>query len=280
MSLLAYNKIRELPDGSFVFMKKLLPLLLVLSIVCWGGACARSRAVISQEEAPPKESAGCQIAKLRAQLRRCENKLEKATGERTNCLTYAARLSYLLGELSPKFEKIYYYENGKGYGETLAAEQPDWAEGHYWLALNLCGLAEISGAKRGLKLVSQIIEEMEQSLEVNPAYEQAGAHRVLGRIFYACPGWPLSVGNMHKSLEHLSAAVALAPENSTNHLFLAETLLRLGKKEEAHRELEQVIKATRHAHCPHNLEEDQQAARRLLEENRSEKAASNQARLP
>jgi thioredoxin-like negative regulator of GroEL len=86
----------------------------------------------------------------------------------------------------------------------------------------------------------------------------------LGRIYYECPGWPLSEGNIHESLEHLSKAVALAPENSTNHLFLAETLLKLGKKEEAHLELEQVLKATRHAHCPQHLEEDRREARRLL----------------
>lgn len=129
-------------------------------------------------------------------------------------------------------------------------------------------------------MVPHIIEEMEQSLKVNPSYEQAGAHRVLGRIYYCCPGWPLSVGDIHESLEHLSAAVSLAPDNSTNHLFLAETLLKLGKKDEARRELENVLKATRHAHCPHHLEEDRQEARRLLLENRAGDAASSRVRLP
>ena len=260
-------------------MKKLLPFLLVLSLVWWGGSCVRSRAV-GPKEAPPKKNSGSEVFKLRAKLRRYVNKLENAAGERTNCLTNAARLSYLLGELSPRFEKIYYFENGKGYGETLAAEQPEWAEGHYWLALNLCGLAEISGAKQGLKLVPQIVEKLEQSLEVSPTYEQAGAHRILGRIYYSCPGWPLSVGNLSKSLEHLSKAVTLAPENSTNHLFLAETLLKLGKTAEARRELEQVLKATCHAHFPHNLEEDRREARKLLQESLSEQAASNRVGLP
>lgn len=260
-------------------MKKLLPVLLALSLAWWGGSCAHSRAVISQE-ALPQETPGCEVSKLLGKLSRCEHKLRNADGERTNSLVRAARFAYLLGELSPRNEKLFYFEKGKHYGEMLAAEQPDWAEGHYWLALNLCGLAEIGGARRGLKLVPQIIEAMEQSLEVNPLYEQAGAHRVLGRIYYACPGWPLSVGNIHESLKHLSAAVDLAPDNSTNHLFLAETLLKLGKKEEAHLELENVLKATRHAHCPYFLKEDHRTALRLLQENWSGETAASQARLP
>jgi tetratricopeptide (TPR) repeat protein len=260
-------------------MKKLLPVLLALSLAWWGGSCVRSRAVDSKGIIP-QNTPGCEVSKFLAKLRRYENKLNKGSGERTNCLVHLAHISYLLGELSPKNEKLYYYEKGKQYGEILVKEQPAWAEGHYWLALNLCGLAELGGARKGLKLVPKIVKEMEQSLTVNPTYEQAGAHRVLGRIYYACPSWPLSVGNIHDSLEHLSSAVALAPDNSTNHLFLAETLLKLGKKEEAHQELEKVLKATHHAHCPYFLKEDKETARRLLQKNWSQKTVSSRARLP
>ena len=252
-------------------VKNFLLLLLLLSLVWWCSSCARPRVVVPEAVAPevaaPEEALECDVAKLQAKLLRSEEDLKNATCERTNCLVHAARAAYLLGELSPRDEKQKYFEKGKGYGETLAKEQPAWADGHYWLGMNLCGLAEIGGARRGLKLVPHIIEEMEHTIGVNPAYEQAGAHRVLGRIYYECPGWPLSVGDMHESLKHLTKAVALAPDNSTNHLFLAETLLKLGKKAEAHRELEQVLKATRHAHCPQQLEEDRQKARRLLGEN-------------
>jgi len=175
-----------------------------------------------------------------------------------------ARLSFLLGELSPKSEKQENFEKGRFYGETLAREQPVLAEGHYWLALNLCGLAEMGGPRRGLRLIPEIVSELERALKVDPAYDQAGSHRVLGRIYFECPSWPLSIGDIHESRRHLSAAVAIAPENSTNHLYLAETLFKLGKFDEARQELESVLSATRHALCPHFLEEDRQAARLLL----------------
>ncbi len=103
-------------------------------------------------------------------------------------------------------------------------------------------------------------------MALDEGYDQAGAHRVLGRIYYEAPGWPLSVGDMQKSLEHLKAAVRLSPATSTNHLYLAQTLLRLNEAMPARQELAQVLKSSRYAVKPQDLEEDRQEARRLLAE--------------
>jgi cytochrome c-type biogenesis protein CcmH/NrfG len=74
----------------------------------------------------------------------------------------------------------------------------------------------------------------------------------------------VSVGNREKSLEQLTAAVRLAPDNSTNHLYLAETLLAMRSNPQAREELEKVLQARRHAISPQGLEEDHQEARGLL----------------
>ncbi len=236
---------------------------LILLTMLWCGACARPRAA-APVTPPPEEQPECNLPRLQAELACREDELKEATRERTNCLVRVSRLAFLLGELSPKNDRLQYFEKGRRHAETLAREQPDWADGHYWLALNLCGLAEMGGARQGLKLIPEIIEALERTLKVDPAYDQAGPHRVLGRIYFECPAWPLSVGDIHASRRHLSQAVALAPENSTNHLYLAETLFKLGKIEEARQELEKVLRAGRHALCPHFLEEDRLAAARLL----------------
>ena len=122
-----------------------------------------------------------------------------------------------------------YYGKGQSYAETLIREEPNRVEGHYWLAMNLCGQADDGGKLLGRKLLPRILEELQRSLALDETYDQAGAHRVLGRIYYEAPGWPLSVGDMQKSLQHLKAAVRLAPATSTNHLYLAQTLLRLNE---------------------------------------------------
>ena len=245
-------------------LKNLTLLLLVLTLALCCGSCARPRGP-APEVAGPEELPICDVPHLQTQLALYEDELIRADEERNSILIRVARLSFTLGELSPKSEKLPYFEKGRHYSEILAQEEPLWPEGHYWLALNLGGLAEMAGARRGLRMVPEIVTEMEKALKGNPAYDQGGPHRVLGRIFFECPPWPLSVGNLPESLSHLEAAVAIAPENSTNHLFLAETLFKVGKKEEARRELEQVMTATRHSLCAQFLEEDRQAARRLLQ---------------
>jgi tetratricopeptide (TPR) repeat protein len=245
-------------------LKNLSLILLVLVLAWFSGSCAVHRAAVPEAKAPEEEPE-CSIPLLKDELARLENELKEPGEGRAHDLMRASRISFLLGELSPKDEKSRYYVKGQHYSEILIKEKPDAPEGHYWLAMNLCGQAEQGGARRGLRMVPAIVEELEKVLKENPAYDQAGPHRILGRIFFECPAWPLSVGNIPQSYSHLSAAVAIAPENSTNHLFLAETLFKLGKTEEARQELQKVLNGTRNSLCQKFLEEDRQAAQRLLE---------------
>jgi tetratricopeptide (TPR) repeat protein len=196
-----------------------------------------------------------------------EAQLAGAGPERPRLLTLLARGSFILGDLlENKDIRRQYYEKGRTYAESLLKEDPASGPGHYWLGLNLAGLADVGGALQGRSLLPRLMEELERSLSLDEAYDQAGAHRVLGRIYFEAPRPPFSVGDLDKSLKHLTAAVRLAPDCSTNHLYLAETLLRLGRNEEARRELERVLTCPRPAwHAP-GLKEDQQEARRLLQE--------------
>ena len=57
----------------------------------------------------------------------------------------------------------------------------------------------------------------------------------------------------------------LFPENSTNRLYLGETLMKLNRPLQARQELERVLYCPQHALMPKGLEEDRQEARRLLE---------------
>ena len=192
--------------------------------------------------------------------------LATAGADRALVLARLGRTCFVLGQLAPEPQAMGYYQQGQSYAETLIREEPNRVEGHYWLAMNLCGQADVGGKLLGRKLLPRILEELQRAVALDAAYDQAGAHRVLGRIYYEAPGWPLSVGDMQKSRQHLQAAVRLAPATSTNHLYLAQTLLRLNEPSLARQELEQVLKSTRGAVKPQDLEEDRQEARRLLAE--------------
>jgi tetratricopeptide (TPR) repeat protein len=192
--------------------------------------------------------------------------LSTAGSDRAVVLARLGRTCFVLGQLAPDSQRMAYYQKGQPYAETLISEEPNRVEGHYWLAMNLCGQADAGGKLLGRKLLPRIMEELERAVALDAAFEQAGAHRVLGRIYYEAPGWPLSVGDLKKSRQHLQAAVRLSPGTSTNHLYLAQTLLRLQEAGLARQELDQVLKSTRGAFTPQDLEEDRQEARRLLAE--------------
>lgn len=187
-------------------------------------------------------------------------------------LARLGRVCFIMGTMTPENERLYYYTKGRGYAELLAREEPDGTAGHYWLALNLCGLADVKGYMEARRLLPQIFEQLTLAVAIDETYDQAGAHRVLGRIYYEAPGWPMSVGDPEKSLHHLRAAVRLAPENSTNHLYLAETLLRLHQESLARAELDAVLEATRNTQ-PQGVEKDRMEARRLLGEYFKDHAA-------
>jgi hypothetical protein len=74
------------------------------------------------------------------------------------------------------------------------------------------------------------------------------------------------VGDFKESLSMLRLAVKIAPENSTNHLYLAKTLMELGKDRDACVELDRALAANCHATSPEGLSEDhRQANRQKLE---------------
>ena len=190
--------------------------------------------------------------------------LAKAQPPLAPILTRLARTCFLIGELTVPSQKHKYYEKGKTYAEMLLKEQPTRVEGHYWLALHLCGLADTGGALVGRRLLPQIMKELQQAESIDETYDQAGCHRVLGRIYFEAPAWPFSIGDIQKSLKHLNRAVQLAPDNSTNHLYLAETLMRLNRPEQARQELLRVLKCSHNALLAKGLEDDRQQAKKLL----------------
>lgn len=193
-----------------------------------------------------------------------EGMLSSRAAPRPLVLAQLARTCHILGDLAPQKYSEAYFRKGKIYAQILIHEDPNHVAGHYWLALNLCGLADAGGYMLGRRLLPQIVEQLKQAVALNQSYDQAGPHRILGRIYFQAPGWPMSVGDIRKSLEHLQAAVRLAPNNSTNHLFLAQTLARLHFRSLAEQQLKMVLKSTQHATTPQELEEDRLEAHRLL----------------
>jgi len=184
-------------------------------------------------------------------------------GMRETRLAQLARASFSLGETKKGNEAKKMYKQGRHYAKLLIRKQPRKAEGYYWLALNQCGLCENMRLRGALAAVPDIVKNLRSALAIDPTYDQGGPPRVLGRILAQAPGWPISVGDLKESLSMLLLAVKIAPENSTNHLYLAETLNELGEGREACLELDRALAANCHATSPEGLSEDHRQATKL-----------------
>lgn len=66
----------------------------------------------------------------------------------------------------------------------------------------------------------------ETLIALDERYEDAGGHRVLGRLHTLAPKVPFFTGwvDRGKAVSELRRAVALGPDNLDNHVFLAEAL--------------------------------------------------------
>ena len=80
---------------------------------------------------------------------------------------------------------------------------------------------------------------MNKVLALDPAYDDGGPDRVLGRVYHELPGF--AGGSKKKSLEHLLRSKELGPRVGLTRIYLADTYLSLDDVEKAREELEFVL---------------------------------------
>ena len=100
-------------------------------------------------------------------------------------------------------------------------------------------LAESFGLRQGLKYRSEIKNELESVLRIDPAFQQGSADRALGRWYLKVPG--LFGGSQKKSEEHLRKSLTYNPNSTASLYFLAETLIAMNRKDDARATLEKVL---------------------------------------
>lgn len=152
-----------------------------------------------------------------------------------------ARARYWLGGHADEKKRKAYLEAGITAGRAAIAIAPNKPEGHFWIAANMGALAESFGLRQGLKYRGDIKDALLTVLRLDPAYQQGSADRALGRWYYKVPG--LFGGSDRKSEEHLRKSLTYNPNSASSLFFLAETLIELGKKDEARRALQKLLDA-------------------------------------
>ena len=151
-----------------------------------------------------------------------------------------SRTRYWLGTNGlPEVDRKAALEGGIAAARAAQAIEPRKPEGHFWLAANMGALAESFGLRQGIKYRGDIREALERVLSMDPGFQQGSADRALGRWYFKVPG--LFGGSNKKSEEHLRTSLTFDPNSIISRLFLAETLVELGRRDDARSELRRAL---------------------------------------
>jgi len=180
----------------------------------------------------------------------------------------SARAAYQAGQAAQESKiRRALFTRGMELARARLANQANDPEGLYWLAVNMGAEA----LERGKLSALPVVPRMEQLLltldKAAPGFEQAGAARVLGRLYHQAPA-VISVGSSTKARQFLLRAVSLAPDHPGNLAFAADFLVDHGDKVRARQFAERCLQRLRAQDFGREAKEWNELASHVLEETR------------
>jgi tetratricopeptide (TPR) repeat protein len=145
---------------------------------------------------------------------------------------------YLATHTDDSKERDDAFKAGIGAGKAAVQLQNDKPDGHFWLGANYGGAAEHS-AIQGLATVDDIRKEMETVLRLDQGYQDGSAYMVLGLVYLNAPG--IVGGDPKKAVEEMEQGLRFGEPNAFLHLHLAEAYKKVGRNDDARRELKKIL---------------------------------------
>lgn len=148
-------------------------------------------------------------------------------------------------------------------GKTAVQLQNNKPDGHFWLGANYGGAAEHSTIQ-GLATVNDIRNEMETVLRLNQGYQDGSAYMVLGLVDLNAPG--IVGGDPKKAVEEMEQGLRFGEPNAFLHLYLAEAYKKVGRNDDARRELKKILSMTPDPNYLPEYKEASADAQKLLDQ--------------
>ena len=178
------------------------------------------------------------------------------------------RALYWIGDHSPEDQKIPIFEEAIESAKKAVELAPEEVHGHYWLGVVYGLYGQAKGVLKSLSLVDPIKEEMNKVISLDKKYNDGGAYRVIGRLYYKLP-W-FKGGDNEKSVENLKTALEYGPKSWLTHVYLAETYMDMDEYQKAKDLLTQVIQGgcdpSQGPDCPENVQKAKDMLPKVEEE--------------
>ena len=149
-----------------------------------------------------------------------------------------AHIHYKLARMLPD-KQVQYLNSCIDHSQRAILRDSRSGVAYFFKGLCLGRLGELKGIWSSLKIIGPVRENMEAAAKIDPAIEQGGPHRALGRLYFKLPG--LLGGDLKKSIDHLLKAVDYGPQYWENHYFLAESYFENQQYQQARSELQSAM---------------------------------------
>jgi tetratricopeptide (TPR) repeat protein len=155
------------------------------------------------------------------------------------------------------------FQAGIAAGKTAVELQNEKPDGHFWLGANYGGAAEHSTIQ-GLATVNDIKSEMETVLRLDEGYQDGSAYMVLGLVYLNAPS--IVGGDPKKAVEEMEKGLRFGEPNALLHLHLAEAYRKVGRNDDARREIKRILSLTPDPNYLPEYNEASAAAQKLQEQ--------------
>lgn len=153
-----------------------------------------------------------------------------------------SRLEFMIAQLEiDKDQRVQRFERCIAIADQSLALNANDVRGLFWKAAAMGKMAEDSGIVNAFRMLRPMEKMLLKVVTLDEKYENAGAHRALGRMYHKLPGFPISFGSNQKALAHLKRAHELFPRDIITRAFYAEVLYDEGRKAEARRHADFVL---------------------------------------
>ncbi len=120
--------------------------------------------------------------------------------------------------------------------------KPDSAISYFFRALCRGKQGEMQGLWSSLGIIEPFEEDMKKALELDPAIQNGGPNRALGKLYLELPFF--LGGSTTQAIYHLREAVRLGPNHAENHLGLAQAYYAKNNFTAARKSLSTLLRLT------------------------------------
>lgn len=170
---------------------------------------------------------------------------------------------YLATHTDDSKERDDAFKAGIDAGKAAVKLQHEKPDGHFWLGANYGGAAEQS-AIQGLATVNDIKSEMQTVLRLDEGYQNGSAYMVMGLVYLNAPS--IVGGDPKQAVTEMEKGLRFGEPNAFLHLHLAEAYNKVGRNDDARKEIKKILSMTPDPNYLPEYKESSAAAQKLLDQ--------------